>query len=87
VRVTDVPAAAAHPVGPVYCAVTSGTVERVFEGDYAYFTHTGDGIGDPMRLLVRVLADRNCGARAPKTVPTPSTPNCRAYLPPIEENQ
>jgi nitrile hydratase subunit beta len=29
-----------------------GTVERVFEGDYAYFWDTGDGIGDPMPVYI-----------------------------------
>jgi nitrile hydratase len=27
-------------------------VERVFEGDYAYFLPTGDGIGDPMPVYI-----------------------------------
>jgi hypothetical protein len=27
-------------------------VERIFEGDYAYFCHTGDGIGDPMPIYI-----------------------------------
>jgi nitrile hydratase len=42
-----------------------GTVERVFEGDYAYFCHTGDGIGDPMPIyIVTFAADELFGERA-----------------------
>jgi nitrile hydratase subunit beta len=51
VRVNDVPAAA-HTRLPGYLRGREGTVERVFEGDYAYFTHTGDGIGDPMPVYI-----------------------------------
>jgi nitrile hydratase beta subunit len=51
VRVNNVPAAA-HTRLPGYLRGREGTVERVFEGDYAYFTHTGDGIGDPMPVYV-----------------------------------
>ena len=36
---------------PATCA--SGAAPwRVFEGDYAYFCHTGDGIGDPMPIYI-----------------------------------
>jgi nitrile hydratase subunit beta len=49
--VNDVPAAA-HTRLPGYLRGREGTVERVFEGDYAYFTHTGDGIGDPMPVYI-----------------------------------
>jgi nitrile hydratase len=51
VRITNVPAAA-HTRLPGYLRGRVGTVERVFEGDYAYFTHTGDGIGDPMPIYI-----------------------------------
>ena len=51
VRITNVPAAA-HTRLPGCLRGRVGTVERVFEGDYAYFTHTGDGIGDPMPVYV-----------------------------------
>jgi nitrile hydratase subunit beta len=52
VRITNVPAAAAHTRLPGCLRGRVGVVERVFEGDYAYFTHTGDGIGDPMAVYV-----------------------------------
>jgi nitrile hydratase subunit beta len=51
VRIANVPAAA-HTRLPGCLRGRVGTVERVFEGDYAYFTHTGDGIGDPMPVYV-----------------------------------
>jgi len=57
VRVTNVPAAA-HTRLPGYLRGREGTVERVFEGDYAYFCHTGDGIGDPMPNLHRHVRTR-----------------------------
>ena len=47
----DVPAAA-HTRLPGYLRSHVGTVKRVFEGDYAYFKHTGDGIGDPMPIYI-----------------------------------
>ena len=51
VRITNVPADA-HSRLPGYFRGRVGTVERVFEGDYAYFVHTGDGIGDPMPIYM-----------------------------------
>ncbi|MGE2689890.1 nitrile hydratase subunit beta [Mycolicibacterium pulveris] len=51
VRITNVPAAA-HTRLPGYLRAREGTIERVFEGDYAYFVHTGDGIGDPMPVYI-----------------------------------
>jgi nitrile hydratase beta subunit len=51
VRITNVPAAA-HTRLPGYLRGREGTVERIFEGDYAYFCHTGDGIGDPMPIYI-----------------------------------
>jgi nitrile hydratase len=49
VRITNVPAAA-HTRLPGFLRGKTGTVERVFEGDYGYFCHTGDGKGDPMPI-------------------------------------
>lgn len=64
VRITDVPADA-HSRLPGYLRGRVGTVERVFEGDYAYFCHTGDGIGDPMPIyIVEFEPVRIWGARA-----------------------
>ncbi|HZA12456.1 nitrile hydratase subunit beta [Mycobacterium sp.] len=51
VRITNVPAGA-HTRLPGYLRARIGTVQRVFEGDYAYFRHTGDGIGDPMPIYI-----------------------------------
>ena len=43
------PSAAAHTRLPGYLRGHSGTVARVFEGNYAYFCSTGaDGLGDPV---------------------------------------
>ncbi|BBY84069.1 nitrile hydratase subunit beta [Mycolicibacterium pulveris] len=64
VRITNVPAAA-HTRLPGYLRSREGTVERVFEGDYAYFVHTGDGIGDPMPIyIVAFPPEELFGARA-----------------------
>jgi nitrile hydratase beta subunit len=51
VRITN-EAADAHSRLPGYLRGRTGTVERVFEGDYGYFVHTGDGIGDPMPIYI-----------------------------------
>jgi nitrile hydratase subunit beta len=64
VRITNVPAAA-HTRLPGYLRDRAGTVERIFEGDYGYFTHTGDGIGDPMPIyIVAFPPEELFGARA-----------------------
>ncbi|OBA64142.1 nitrile hydratase subunit beta [Mycobacterium sp. 1100029.7] len=47
VTIVDLPAGA-HTRLPGYLRGRVGTVTRVFEGDYAYFEHTADGIGAPM---------------------------------------
>src|SRR5262245_13552676 len=47
VRIADVPATE-HTRLPGHLRGKTGIVERIFEGDYAYFVHTGDGIGAPM---------------------------------------
>lgn len=70
VRVTNVPPGD-HTRLPGHLRGRPGTVERVFEGDYAYFTHTGDGIGDPMPIyIVAFRPDDLFGAR---TEPGPQT--------------
>jgi nitrile hydratase beta subunit len=87
VRVTDVPAAA-HTRLPGYLRSHVGTVERVFEGDYAYFTHTGDGIGDPMPIyIVEFWPTELWGARAEDSPNSVYAELFEAYLQPIEENQ
>ncbi|MBB5160732.1 nitrile hydratase subunit beta [Mycobacterium sp. AZCC_0083] len=87
VRVTDVPAAA-HTRLPGYLRSHVGTVERVFDGDYAYFTHTGDGIGDPMPIyIVEFSPTELWGARAEDSPNSVYAELFEAYLQPIEENQ
>jgi nitrile hydratase len=87
VRVTDVPAAA-HTRLPGYLRSHVGTVERVFEGDYAYFTQTGDGIGDPMPIyIVEFSPTELWGARAEDSPNSIYAELFEAYLLPIEENQ
>jgi nitrile hydratase subunit beta len=52
VRVGD-PPTSEHTRLPGYLRGCSGTVERVFEGNYAYFCSTGaDGLGDPVPVYV-----------------------------------
>jgi hypothetical protein len=51
VRIANVPAGA-HTRLPGYLRGRSGTVAQVLEGDYAYFWHTGDGIGDQMPVYI-----------------------------------
>jgi nitrile hydratase beta subunit len=87
VRVTDVPAAA-HTRLPGYLRSHVGTVERVFEGDYAYFCHTGDGIGEPMPIYIVEFAPTELwGARAEDHPNSIYAELFEAYLLPIEENQ
>jgi nitrile hydratase len=87
VRVTDVPAAA-HTRLPGYLRSHVGTVERVFEGDYAYFCHTGDGVGDPMPIyVVEFTPTELWGARAEDHPNSIYAELFEAYLQPIEENQ
>lgn len=47
VRIADMPAGA-HTRLPGFLRGRVGTVTRIFEGDYAYFEDTEDGIGAPM---------------------------------------
>jgi nitrile hydratase subunit beta len=42
----------AHTRLPGYLRGRTGTVTQVHEGDYIYFWHTGDGIGDPMPVYI-----------------------------------
>ncbi len=85
VRITNVPADA-HSRLPGYLRGRVGTVERVFEGDYAYFTHTGDGIGDPMPIyIVEFDPAKIWGPRAEDGPLTLYAELFEAYLAPIEE--
>ncbi len=85
VRITNVPADA-HSRLPGYLRGRTGTVERVFEGDYAYFCHTGDGIGDPMPIyIVEFEPSEIWGARAEDGPLALYAELYEAYLEPIEE--
>jgi nitrile hydratase beta subunit len=87
VRITNVPADA-HSRLPGYFRGRVGTVERVFEGDYAYFTHTGDGIGDPMPIyIVEFDPTEIWGPRAEDGPLKLYGELFEAYLAPIEEDQ
>ncbi|MCW2655526.1 MAG: nitrile hydratase subunit beta [Mycobacterium sp.] len=80
VRITNVPAAA-HTRLPGFLRARSGTVQRVFEGDYAYFHHTGDGIGDPMPIyLVEFPPQELWGTRAEPGRQTVRAELFEAYL-------
>ena len=62
-------------------------LERVFEGDYAYFTHTGDGIGDPMPIyIVEFDPVEIWGPRAEGGPLKLYAELFEAYLAPIEED-
>ena len=68
------------------CVSRTGTVERVFEGDYAYFIHTGDGIGDPMPIyIVEFDPAEIWGPRAEDGPLKLYAELFEAYLAPIEE--
>jgi nitrile hydratase len=84
VRIANVPAAA-HTRLPGYLRGRIGTVERVFEGDYAYFTHTGDGIGNPMPIyIVEFPPSALWGAKAEPGKETVYAELFEAYLDGVE---
>lgn len=85
VRVTNVPAGS-HTRLPGYLRGRVGTIERIFEGDYAYFVHTGDGIGDPMPVYA--VAFDPVEIWGPRAEPGPETLYAElyeAYLEPTKE--
>jgi nitrile hydratase len=85
VQITNVPADS-HSRLPGYLRGRIGTVERVFEGDYAYFCHTGDGIGDPMPIyIVEFDPAEIWGSRAEEGPLMLYAELFEAYLEPIEE--
>lgn len=87
VQVTDVPAAA-HTRLPGYLRARVGSVTRIFEGDYAYFVDTGDGIGDPMPIyIVEFTPEELWGPRAEPGANTLYAELFEAYLQPLEEDQ
>ncbi|MCW2551569.1 MAG: nitrile hydratase, beta subunit [Mycobacterium sp.] len=84
VRIADVPAAA-HTRLPGYLRGREGAVERVIEGGYGYFHHTGDGIGDPMPVYIVAFGpDELWGERAEDGPMTVYAELFEAYLERIE---
>lgn len=87
VRITNVPAGA-HTRLPGALRTKIGTVTRIFEGDYGYFVHTGDGIGDPMPIyIVEFTPDELWGARAEPGANSFYAELFEAYLQPVQEDQ
>ncbi|GAA2548120.1 nitrile hydratase subunit beta [Mycolicibacterium diernhoferi] len=87
VRIADLPAGA-HTRLPGYLRARTGTVTRIFEGDYGYFVHTGDGIGDPMPIyIVEFTPEELWGVRAEPGANSLYAELFEAYLQPIEEDK
>ena len=87
VRITNVPAGA-HTRLPGALRTKIGTVTRIFEGDYGYFVHTGDGIGDPMPIyIVEFTPEELWGVRAEPGANSFYAELFEAYLQPVEEDQ
>lgn len=87
VRIANGPAGA-HTRLPGYLRARVGTVTRIFEGDYGYFVHTGDGIGDPMPIyIVEFTPAELWGVRAEPGANTLYAELFEAYLQPIEEDK
>ncbi|MGE2735175.1 nitrile hydratase subunit beta [Mycolicibacterium vaccae] len=87
VRIADVPAGD-HTRLPGYLRSKIGTVTRIFEGDYGYFVHTGDGIGDPMPIyIVEFTPAELWGVRAEPGANTLYAELFEAYLQPVEEDK
>ena len=86
VIITDVPAGS-HTRLPGYLRAKTGTVQRIFEGDYGYFVHTGDGIGDPMPIyIVEFTPEELWGVRAEPGANTLYAELFEAYLAPVHED-
>ncbi|MCV7028934.1 nitrile hydratase subunit beta [Mycobacterium sherrisii] len=84
VRIADVPAGP-HTRLPGFLRGRLGTVTRIFEGDYAYFNHTADGIGDPMpNYLVEFTAAELWGSGAEDDRQTVCAELYEAYLKGVE---
>ena len=87
VRITNVPAGA-HTRLPGALRTKIGTVTRIFEGDYGYFVHTGDGIGDPMPIyIVEFTPEELWGVRAEPGANSFYAELFEAYLQPVQEDQ
>ncbi|WNG81982.1 nitrile hydratase subunit beta [Mycobacterium sp. ITM-2016-00316] len=87
VRIGNLPAGA-HTRLPGYLRTRVGTVTRIFEGDYGYFVHTGDGIGDPMPIYIVEFAPAELwGVRAEPGANTLYAELFEAYLQPVEEDK
>ncbi|MBU8808400.1 nitrile hydratase subunit beta [Mycolicibacterium goodii] len=87
VRIADVPAGA-HTRLPGYLRGRIGTVRRSYEGEYCYFVHTDDGIGDPMPIYVVEFDPRELwGSGAEAGASALYADLFEAYLKPVEEDQ
>ncbi|AKS36205.1 nitrile hydratase subunit beta [Mycolicibacterium goodii] len=87
VCIADAPAGA-HTRLPGYLRNRIGTVRRCYEGEYCYFVHTGDGIGDPMPIyIVGFTPGELWGDGAEPGASTLYADLFEAYLKPVEENQ
>lgn len=87
IRITDMPAGS-HTRLPGYLRAKVGTVTRIFEGDYGYFVHTGDGIGDPMPIyIVEFTPEELWGVQAEPGANTLYAELFEAYMEPVEEEQ
>jgi len=86
VRIANRPAGS-HSRLPGYLRGRTGTVEHIFEGDYAYFVQTGDGIGDPMPIYIVAFDPVEIwGPQAEDGPETLYAELFEAYLEPTEEN-
>jgi nitrile hydratase len=88
VQVTD-PPASDHTRLPGYLRGHTGRVERVFEGNYAYFCSTGpDGLGDPVPVyIVRFEPDELWGATTDANSGPLYAELYETYLAPVPEGR
>lgn len=87
VRISDVPAGP-HTRLPGYLRGRIGTVHRIYEGEYCYFVHTDDGIGDPMPIYIVEFDPRELwGVGAEPGTGAVYADLFEAYLKPVEEKQ
>ncbi|MFT4127039.1 MAG: nitrile hydratase subunit beta [Gordonia sp. (in: high G+C Gram-positive bacteria)] len=86
VRIANRPAGD-HTRLPGYLRSRTGTVTRIFDGDYGYFVHTGDGIGDPMPIyIVEFTPAELWGVKAEPGANMLYAELFEAYLEPKEDN-
>jgi nitrile hydratase len=70
------PPASDHTRLPGYLCGYPGTIERIFEGNYAYFCSTGsDGLGDPVPVYIVRFESAEIWERRSSPTPVRSTPS------------